>query len=73
MAVACSTGCSCSRTHAMEVSLLGGKPIGEPVVKLGPFVMNSKAEIVDAIEDYHAGRLGTIPAAAMDAASAGTA
>jgi redox-sensitive bicupin YhaK (pirin superfamily) len=45
-----------------EVLLLGGQPIGEPVVHYGPFVMNTKAEIVQAMEDYQAGRLGTVPA-----------
>jgi len=37
-------------------------PIDEPVVQYGPFVMNTRAEIAQAIEDYNAGRLGTIPA-----------
>ena len=46
----------------LEVLLLGGRPIGEPVVHYGPFVMNTKAEIVQALEDYQAGRLGTVPA-----------
>jgi redox-sensitive bicupin YhaK (pirin superfamily) len=45
-----------------EVLLLGGQPIGEPVVHYGPFVMNTKAEILQALEDYHSGRLGTVPA-----------
>ena len=45
-----------------EVLLLGGRPIGEPVVHYGPFVMNTKAEIVQALEDYQAGKLGTVPA-----------
>jgi redox-sensitive bicupin YhaK (pirin superfamily) len=49
----------------MEVLLLGGHPIGEPVVHYGPFVMNTKDEIAQAIEDYQAGRLGQIPAEAM--------
>lgn len=46
----------------LEVLVLGGKPIREPVVHYGPFVMNTKEEIVRALEDYQAGRLGTIPA-----------
>lgn len=45
----------------LEVLILGGKPIGEPVVHYGPFVMNTKDEIVTALEDFQAGRLGRIP------------
>jgi redox-sensitive bicupin YhaK (pirin superfamily) len=45
----------------MEVLLLGGLPIREQVAWYGPFVMNTKAEIVQAIEDYQAGRMGQIP------------
>ncbi len=51
-----------SRTAALEVLVLGGRPIGEPVVAYGPFVMNTREEIAQAFEDYQAGRLGTIPA-----------
>jgi len=47
----------------LEVFLLGGRPIREPVAHYGPFVMNTKAEIIQAMEDYHAGKLGVIPAA----------
>jgi redox-sensitive bicupin YhaK (pirin superfamily) len=45
-----------------EVLVLGGQPIREPVARYGPFVMNTKEEIVEAIQDYHAGKMGTIPA-----------
>ena len=51
--------------EALEVLLLGGRPIGEPVVHYGPFVMNTRAEILQALEDYQAGRLGRVPAEAV--------
>ncbi|MGH9153235.1 MAG: pirin family protein [Acidimicrobiales bacterium] len=46
----------------LEVLLLGGRPIGEPVATYGPFVMNDKAQLIQAMEDFRSGRLGTIPA-----------
>ena len=51
--------------RGMEVILLGGKPIREPVFHYGPFVMNSKSELIQAVEDYNAGRFGTIPPNAL--------
>lgn len=51
-----------SPTSELEVIVLGGEPIGEPVAHHGPFVMNTQQELVKAFEDYQAGRLGTIPA-----------
>ena len=59
------------RNPAMEVLLLGGKPIREPVVQYGPFVMNSKAELVQAMEDYQAGKFGAIPPGALMPHTAG--
>ena len=50
----------------LELLLLGGLPIREPIFHYGPFVMNNKAEIVQAIEDFQAGRMGTIPATVLD-------
>ena len=40
-----------------QVLLLGGQPLGEPVVRYGPFVMNTKQEIVDAVQEYNDGTL----------------
>jgi quercetin 2,3-dioxygenase len=51
-----------SRSPNLDVIVLGGRPIGEPVAWLGPFVMNSREEVLQAVADYQAGRLGTIPA-----------
>ncbi len=44
----------------LEVLLLGGVPLKEPVVRYGPFVMNTEDEIRQAVTDYQAGRMGAI-------------
>jgi hypothetical protein len=52
-------------TDELEVLILGGEPIRERVEMYGPFVMNTKAELGQAMEDFEAGRLGRIPANAL--------
>ena len=50
---------------ALEVLLLGGAPIREPMAQYGPFVMNTREQLIEAMEDYQAGRLGIIPDGAL--------
>lgn len=44
-----------------RVAFFAGRPIGEPVIAGGPFVMNSRAEIEQAYRDFHSGKFGSIP------------
>jgi len=50
-----------ARTPALDVIVVGGRPIREPLAWAGPFVMNTKAEVLQAYEDFQKGRLGHIP------------
>ena len=61
LTVAAATGQE-SRSPTLDVLILGGRPIHEPVAWLGPFVMNTRDEVMQAVADYQAGRLGSIPA-----------
>ena len=61
-----------SRTPALDLVVLGGRPIREPVAWAGPFVMNTKAEVRAAFDDFSKGRLGTIPTEPLDVHGAPT-
>ena len=54
-----------SHRRALDVLILGGKPIREPVFQYGPFVMNTKTELIEALEDYQNGKFGVIPPDAL--------
>jgi redox-sensitive bicupin YhaK (pirin superfamily) len=45
-----------------RVLLIAGAPLREPIVQYGPFVMNTRAEVLQAFEDYQRGKLGVVPA-----------
>ncbi|MFP5318977.1 MAG: pirin family protein [Acidimicrobiia bacterium] len=54
-----------STTEGLEAIVLGGRPIREPVAWYGPFVMNTKEELAQAMDDYRSGKLGVIPPNAL--------
>jgi redox-sensitive bicupin YhaK (pirin superfamily) len=56
-----ATGRQDTRNATMEVLVLGGRPIREPVAWAGPFVMNTRSEVMTAFEDFQKGRMGQVP------------
>jgi redox-sensitive bicupin YhaK (pirin superfamily) len=50
-----------SRSPKLDVIVVGGRPIREPIAWAGPFVMNTKAEVVEAYSDFQKGRFGQVP------------
>jgi redox-sensitive bicupin YhaK (pirin superfamily) len=50
-----------SRSPKLDVIVVGGKPIGQSIAWAGPFVMNSKSELLQAYEDFQKGNFGHIP------------
>ncbi|MBF6213971.1 pirin family protein [Nocardia puris] len=61
-----------NQTGDLEILLLGGQPLREPVIQYGPFVMNTREEIIQAIEDFQSGRMGNIPAEHLTGKRLGT-
>jgi len=53
-------GVSIEANNEAKILLLAGEPIDEPVVGYGPFVMNSREEIVQAIDDFNSGKFGRV-------------
>ena len=47
---------------SLDLLLIGGVPLNEPIVRYGPFVMNTEEEIRQAVVDYQTGRMGRIEA-----------
>jgi len=53
-------GCAADAPAPLRALVLGGTPIGEPVARYGPFVMNTEAEVRQAVDDFRSGRFGDI-------------
>jgi redox-sensitive bicupin YhaK (pirin superfamily) len=55
-------GVRVTATEAARFILIAGKPLNEPIVQYGPFVMNTKEEIMQAVNDYRSGKMGPLKA-----------
>ncbi|MEE3276747.1 MAG: pirin-like C-terminal cupin domain-containing protein, partial [Candidatus Thermoplasmatota archaeon] len=49
-----------SASESLEALLLAGSPLGEPIARYGPVVMNNHNELAQAVEDFQAGKMGRI-------------
>ncbi|NDG33847.1 MAG: pirin family protein, partial [Betaproteobacteria bacterium] len=58
MAVLSNDGDGLRLAGAGSFLLVSGQPIGEPIVQMGPFVMNTREAVLQAVHDYQTGRLG---------------
>jgi len=56
------SGVTIEANNEAKVLLLAGQPIDEPVFGYGPFVMTSREEIAQAIDDFNSGKFGRVPA-----------
>jgi len=56
-------------SEQFEILVLGGLPIREPIAHHGPFLMNTRQELIEAIDDFNAGRMGRVPALVSDASA----
>ena len=54
-----------SRLGGLDVVILGGEPIRQPIAWHGPFVMNTQRELMQAVDDFQKGRLGVVPPDAL--------
>ncbi len=54
-----------SRSQNLEMFIIGGLPLREPVIQYGPFVMSTREEIIKAFDDYQSGNFGHIPVNAI--------
>ena len=59
-AAAPTTTTTTTAESPLDILLIGGIPLNEPVARYGPFVMNTKEEILQAVEDYRNGKMGEI-------------
>ena len=51
-----ATACVLTAADAARALLIAGKPLDEPIAQYGPFVMNTNDEILQAVQDYQAGK-----------------